>query len=270
MIAPTASVTSVAPTVKAQSAIPARTNPLVAINQAIQSFVHHVQVQYFKTPPKITGYTVPPQNADGTAPDRASAQQLIPGVPWGNADPTPAGATSAVAAAKATVTASTNPLTNAVHGIFSWFKKTFNNTAPTVSISVPTKNVDGTYTGEITASDVDGDPLTIQYTPTTLDGTTAVTDHGDGTFTYTYTPSESVATTPNSTHTFYFVVEETNAAAHFHGVDQIFDVIAQTVLGNLLRALNIEQFYEWPPYIPSAWAWGSDSVTVPIGPVETR
>ena len=348
-------------TARPASATPA--NPLVALNQAIQSFVHHIQTQYLNTPPKITGYTVPVENADGTysghvtvvdkdgdpltysvwqpadggiatidqsgnytltpseyalsrpgsaelyvqvvesnafdhyhgfnqifgklvepvlikalgpngwppysAPSYATVQLVVPSVPWGNTDPSPAGTTSTLATAKvAGLTASAaNPLTAAIAGVQAWIKKTFYNTAPTVTMLPPTKNADGTYTGQFTASDVDGDPLTIQFTASMIYGTTSVVDHGDGTYTYTYAPSELALTEPNLTYHLFFTAVESNAAAHFHGPVQIQEFIVDATLGNLLRALIYDPFNELPRYSPFTRARGSASVPIAVGPV---
>lgn len=164
-------------------------------------------------------------------------------------------------------TAATNPLNSFVLGIQAWITKTFNNTAPTVTSSTPTKNTDGTYTGQLAISDIDGDPLTIEYTASSAYGTTALTDHGDGTYTYTYTPSEFALTTPNFTYRIVFTAVETNAAAHFHGPEQIRDLIVDATLGNLVRALINDPFNEWPPYSPFNRARGSATVPVAVGPV---
>jgi hypothetical protein len=331
-------------------------NPLVTLNQAVQSFLHNVQATYFNTPPKITGYTVPVENSDGTysghvtvvdkdgdpltysayppfdggavtvdedgnytytpsghaptdpetgafyvnvveanaydhyhginqifakivepvllkalgpnawppysAPNYARAQQFIPGVPWGNTDPSPTGTTSTLATARATAAP---PATPAV-GSLAWFKKTFANTAPKVTVSTPIKNADGTYTGQVTTSDADGDPLTIEYSAT-QDGTTTLSDHGDGTYTFTYTPSESAATTPNFKYYFYVSASEANAASHFHSFEQIVIAIAKATLGNFLRAIDPGYRHLISPYDPLEWSYGSAGVTIPVGPV---
>ena len=341
------------PTAKA-AAKPA--NPMVKLNQAVQSFLHNVQVQYFNTPPKITGYTVPVENADGTytgrvtvvdkdgdplsysayrpydgsevtvdqngnytytpsnyaltkpttgafyvnvvesnaydhyhginqifakivepvllkalgpngwppyyAPSYAGAQQFIPGVPWGNTDPVRAATTSTLATARSAT--ATSPTAGV--GIVAWFKKTFANTRPSVTVSTPVKNADGTYTGQATASDVDGDPLSIEYSAS-QDGVTTLTDHGDGTYTYTYVPSNAAATTPNFKYYFHFAAYEANAASHFHSFEQIVVAIAEATLGNLLRALDPTYDRVLGRYVPSDWAWGAGEVTIPIGPV---
>lgn len=180
----------------------------------------------------------------------------------------PAPSTSATAKAAGLPTPATNPLNSFVHGIQAWIKKTFNNTAPTVTFSTPTKNADGTYTGQLTASDVDRDPLTIQYTASSAYGTTALTDHGDGTYTYTYTPSEFALSIPNYTYHIPFTAVETNAASHFHGPEQIRELIVDATLGNLVRFLfPYDPFNEWPPYSPFDRARGSATVPVPVGPV---
>lgn len=227
----------VLPTSKAQNATSAPANPLVAVNHAIRSFLHNIQVQLF-TPP---------------APKTAAA--------------TTAAATST--------------------DFYSWFKKTFSNTLPTITVSPPTKNADGTYTGQFTASDVDGDPLTIRDpfqtgSPTTLpdqgdgpitllnhgDGPTTVTDHGDGSYTYTYTPSATASATPNYQHTFIFAAVETNGALHFHSLTQLVDAILQATIGNLLRAFDPSLgSIVIPPYAPSNWSQSEAAVTLTIGPV---
>lgn len=175
--------------------------------------------------------------------------------------------TLATAKAESLPTAATNPLNSFVHGIQAWITKTFNNTAPTITISTPTKNTDGTYTGQFTASDVDGDPLTIEYTASMIYGTTSVADHGDGTYTYTYTPSEAALTEPNLTYHLSFTAVETNAAAHFHGPAQIRELIVDATLGNLLRAVIADPFNELPRYSPFDRARGRASVPVAVGPV---
>lgn len=170
---------------------------------------------------------------------------------------------------------------------YSWFKKTFSNTLPTITVSPPTKNADGTYTGQFTASDVDGDPLTIRDpfqtgSPTTLpdqgdgpitllnhgDGPTTVTDHGDGSYTYTYTPSATASATPNYRHTFIFAAVETNGALHFHSLTQLVDAILQATIGNLLRAFDPSLgSIVIPPYAPANWSQSEAAVTLTIGPV---
>lgn len=261
----TVSAATAAPKVTAVTAAKAATapaNPLVALNQAVQSFLHSIQVQYFNTPPKITGHTAPVENADGTYSGHVTVVDKD-GDPLAYSAPVTAKPAAPVAAAIS------NPLTTLVYGIEGWINKTFNSTVPSVTVSSPTKNTDGTYTGQITASDIDGDPLSLAYY-TTQDGTTTLADHDDGTYTYTYTPSESATTTPNSKYSIYVVATETNAASHFHGPVQIQDAIMQATLGNLLRALDPSYSRVLPPYAPSNWARGSTSVSVPVGPVVPR
>ena len=211
------------------------TNPVVKLNKAVQSFLHGIQVQYFNTPPRLTGSTVP------------------------------IGTTSTLATAKSAAVA-TDPFTNGVRSLQSWIKKTFYNTAPTVTISLPTKNADGSYTGQITASDVDGDPLRFEFGGSN-GSTTTVIDHGDGTYTYTFTPSEASLTKPNSTYFFHFTAFETNAATHFHGGAQIRELVEQSTLVKLARTLFPSYSQFWPPYSAIDWAFGEGFLTVPIGPV---
>lgn len=224
------------------------------IGQVVQTALHNAlgQLHY------------PPYNA----PDYATVSATVPGVPWGNTDPSAGAKVSAklTAASAPTTTALTDPLTTLVYGLQGWFNRTFNNTAPAVTIGAPTKNTDGSYTGQITATDLDGDPLAVHYDPP-RNGTITVTDHGDGTYTYTFIPSDAALTTPNSVFSFAFSAVETNAADHFHGLPQIQDFIVQSTLGNFARALIPSYSYSWPPYSPTDWAWGSDLLRVPIGPV---
>ncbi|MCX2713874.1 hypothetical protein [Mycolicibacterium sp. J2] len=203
-----------------------------------------------------------------SAPDYATTRATIPGVPWGNTDPAADAKVSAklTAASVPTAAAFTDPLTTLVYGLQGWFNRTFNNTAPTVAIGAPTKNADGSYTGQITATDIDGDPLAVHYDPP-RNGTITVTDHGDGTYTYTFVPSDAALTTPNSQFLFAFSAVETNANDHFHGLPQIQDFIVQSTLGNFARAVIPSYGYSWAPYSATDWAWGSDLLRVPIGPV---
>lgn len=209
----------------------------------------------------------PPYNA----PDYATTRATVPGVPWGNTDPTAGAKVSAklTAASVPTATAFTDPLTTLVYGLQGWFNRTFNNTAPTIAVGAPTKNADGSYTGQITATDIDGDPLAIRYDAKDA-GVTTLIDHGDGTYTYTYTPSEAAATTPNYKHYFYFVAVETNAGAHFHGPPQLQNAIIQATLGNLLRAMDPSYSRVIPPYAPADWGSAGGSASVAVGPVVTN
>ncbi|GAS98160.1 glycoside hydrolase family 16 [Mycolicibacterium canariasense] len=203
-----------------------------------------------------------------SAPDYATTRATVPGVPWGNTDPTAGVKVSAklTAASAPTATAFTDPLTTLVYGLQGWFNRTFNNTLPTVTMSAPTKNADGSYTGQITATDIDGDPLQVNLTPT-RNGTITYTDHGNGTYTYTFIPSEAALTTPNSVFSLFVSAVETNANDHFHGLPQIQDFIVQSTLGNFARALVPSYSYSWPPYDALTWAISGASIRVPIGPV---
>ncbi|MEN4478340.1 hypothetical protein [Mycolicibacterium cosmeticum] len=207
----------------------------------------------------------PPYNA----PDYATTRATVPGVPWGNTDPTAGAKVSAklTAASVPTATAFTDPLTTLVYGLQGWFNRTFNNTAPTIAVGAPTKNADGSYTGQITATDIDGDPLQVNLTPVVRNGTITYTDHGDGTYTYTFIPSEAALTTPNSVFSLFVSAVELNANDHFHGLPQIQDFIVQSTLGNFARAVVPSYSYSWPPYDALTWSINGASIRVPIGPV---
>jgi hypothetical protein len=224
------------------------------IGQVVQTALHNAfgQLHY------------PPYNA----PDYATVRATVPGVPWGNTDPTAGAKVSAklTAASVPTAAAFTDPLTTLVYGLQGWFNRTFNNTLPTVTISAPTKNADGSYTGQITATDIDGDPLQVNLTPV-RNGTITYTDHGDGTYTYTFVPSEAALTTPNSVFSLFVSAVELNANDHFHGLPQIQDFIVQSTLGNFARAVVPSYSYSWPPYDALTWSINGASIRVPIGPV---
>lgn len=224
------------------------------IGQVVQTALHNAfgQLHY------------PPYNA----PDYATVSATVPGVPWGNTDPSAGAKVSAklTAASAPTTTAFTDPLTALVYGVQGWFNRTFNNTLPTVTISTPTKNADGSYTGQITATDIDGDPLQVNLTPV-RNGTITYTDHGNGTYTYTFIPSEAALTTPNSVFSLFVSAVETNANDHFHGLPQIQDFIVQSTLGNFARAVVPSYSYSWPPYDALTWSINGASIRVPIGPV---
>ncbi|MGB8405757.1 MAG: hypothetical protein WCE30_16965 [Mycobacterium sp.] len=165
---------------------------------------------------------------------------------------------------KATATpaaATTNPLISLQTGIQNWIHETFFNTAPTITVGTPTKNADGSYTGQITTNDADGDPLKITFDPN-YGGTTTLQNTGNNTYTYTYTPSSSALSTPGYSQNLYFTVTETNADSHFHGPAQIQNAIVEATVGAVLRALH----FAFPPYDAASWGSASGYVDVAVGP----
>lgn len=327
-------------------------NPLVAFNEAVQTFFKNVQRQYFNTAPRITGHTAPTLNADGTytgqihavdadgdpliysagrAPfgsdliidqqgnytltpsayaltregtgelaftvveanadehyhginqliekavrtalqpvfgqfglfvgyvpeNYAYARVVLPSTPWGNSDPTPNLATASPSAFRAAATPSTatNPLQLAFDNFQEAIQRTFFNSLPEVTLTEPTRNADGSYTGRIVATDADGDPLTISGN-FAAGGTTTLDADGY----YTYTPSDSVSSIPGFVHTIAFRIVEDNAANHFHGPAQIRNAIEATVLHALFGPLG------YPPYSAESWGTVRADVRIPVGP----
>src|SRR5882757_3869269 len=93
-----------------------------------------------------------------------------------------------------------------------------NNRTPTAH---PVSNAQdpqtGVITGNLNATDLDGDPLT--YTVTTSPTHGGVTVHSDGS--YTYTPDADFALS-GGTDTVRVQIREANAATHLHGITGLF------------------------------------------------
>ena len=107
-----------------------------------------------------------------------------------------------------------NPLADALYGIFRRIQSTFFNSSPTASPrQTPGQSSAGVVTGEVGEYDPDGDPLAISLKANPTRG--AVILNADGS--YTYTPSQALATS-GGTDTFTVTIKETNAAGHIHGI----------------------------------------------------
>ena len=348
--------TTALPAAKAQPS--ASANPLNAVGEAIQSFLHNIQVQYFNTRPKVASYTLPTLNADGTysgqvvfedkdgdpltysayppydgstvtvdqsgnytltpsedaltqpksggfyikvvesnadahyhglsqivekivrtalysvlgqfhfppyyAPGYGTSQIFVPGVPWGNTDPSPIATASALPSAKAasTAAAAANPLTTlsdtigqALQDFQDIIHRTFFNSRPTITVTEPVRNAEGTFTGRVSIADADGDPLTLIFNPN-YGGLTTVDADGN----YTYTPSESVLSIPGFKQDLYFKVVETNADKHFHGPEQILYAIVRPVLYAFFGQFG------YPPYAASDWGTTTSNTIFLVNP----
>ncbi|MEZ0052902.1 hypothetical protein ABIA30_003927 [Mycobacterium sp. MAA66] len=211
---------------------------------------------------RALGFNYPPYSAAswGSASGWVDVAVGPPVNPSGSAAAVPLAATINPAASMTTTpksAASTNPLTN----LQNWIHETFFNTAPTVTVGTPTKNADGSYTGQVTTYDADGDPLKITFNPN-AGGTTTLQDDGNNTYTYTYTPSSSALSTPGYSQNIYFTVTETNADSHFHGPAQIQNAIVEATVGTVLRALG----FNYPPYSAASWGTATGYVDVAVGP----
>lgn len=143
-----------------------------------------------------------------------------------------ASATSAAATPAATTTV-TNPivaLVTAIQKALLAFRATYFNTPPKITVGASTKNADGTYTGQLVVSDVDGDPLAVYVTSPSTWGTTTVHAVDANTYTYTYTPSATAPITAGFTDDLTFSVQETNASSHYHGLGQFLAYLTEEVL----------------------------------------
>lgn len=162
----------------------------------------------------------------------------------------------------AATTTTTNPITalvTAIQKALLGFQSMFFNTPPKITVSTPTKGADGTYTGQIVASDADGDPLTI-YFDANAGGTTTLQSTGTNTYSYTYTPSATALATPGYSHDFSFAAQENNAASHWHGFAQMLAYI-ETLGGGSSHA--------WFLYNPLNWGTTTAVLVVNIVPAAT-
>lgn len=168
-------------------------------------------------------------------------------------------ATPKAAAATTTTATVTNPITalvTAIQKALLSFQAMFFNTPPTITAGAPTKNADGTYTGQIVASDIDGDPLDVYVEYGGARGTTTLqaVNTATNTYTYTYTPSATVAT--GTTDTLTFGAQETNAASHYHGFSQLLAFIEYQLEPPLYK--------QEIGYYPSEWGTTTTDVVVTV------
>lgn len=188
------------------------------------------------------------------APERTTAPTADSNVAPASPKLTTASAAPFKAAAAPTATPA-NPLQQVLDNFQKAVQRALFNSPPEVTITEPTRNADGSFTGRIVASDADGDPLTISGN-FFAGGRTTLDDDGN----YTYTPSESALSTPGFVQILTFRVAEDNAASHFHGPAQIQNWIERTALYALLRVFG------YPPYSAASWGTTSVDVRIPVGP----
>lgn len=173
----------------------------------------------------------------------------------------PAAALSALPAARATASASASAGFNPFAALEKAFRKSFLNTAPTIaSATGPTRDIDGNYTGQVTATDVDDDPLTYSIGIEPKRGTAGVDAAGN----YTYVPDPELAAS-GGTVTFYIYADEANAGTHLHG----FNELAARLLDPLYRLLNSivpQNPYQFPTYRASNYSRTAHYVKVIVPP----
>lgn len=171
----------------------------------------------------------------------------------------------------ATTATTTNPITTFITTVITniqkallGFQTMFFNTPPKITVTTPTKNADGTYTGQFVGTDADGDPLTYSAGVVTQWGTTTVDNVGNNTYTYTYTPSATIAAT-GGTVLVDIGVYETNYAAHFHGLAQIEQYLLDPLNTYLSRFTGNEGPLFAGSYYPFSWgaAYVNELITIP-------
>lgn len=172
-------------------------------------------------------------------------------------DPTPSARTLAAAQASATASAGFNPFA----ALEKAFRKSFINTAPTISgSSGPTRNSDGSFTGQVIGADVDDDPLTYSIGTAPSRGTASVDADGN----YTYVPDAELAA-GGGTVTFYIHATEANVGTHLHGLNEftakLFDPLLQ-----LMNYLVPQNRYQYPKYDAYGYARAQHYVRVTVPP----
>ncbi|ANE80301.1 hypothetical protein A7U43_14155 [Mycobacterium adipatum] len=142
------------------------------------------------------------------------------------------------------------------------FRKTFINTAPTnAGSSGPVRNDDGTFTGQVIATDVDDDPLNYSIGYTGPSGGTA-TVAADGT--WTYTPGAELATN-GGRDSFVIRIVEANAGTHLHGLNE-FTALLFDPLYQLLNYFIPQNRFKFPKYNPQTYAYTEHYVGVTVPP----
>ncbi|MGU3501866.1 Ig-like domain-containing protein [Mycobacterium sp. C31M] len=152
-----------------------------------------------------------------------------------------------------------NPLVTAGQALQDFLRniqRQYFNTRPQITgYSVPTRNADGTYSGQIYATDADGDPLVYSVRNGAPFGSNLTIEQNGN---YTLTPS-AYALTREGTGELTFDVVEANAGEHFHGIHRVFEKAIRNALQPIFG-----QFRLYVDYVPEYYAF--DRVVLPSTP----
>ena len=173
------------------------------------------------------------------------------------ADLAPSARGLTTAKARAAATAGFNPFA----ALEKAFRKTFINTAPTIAgSSGPTRNSDGTFTGQVIVADVDDDPLAYSIGTAPVRGTATVDADGN----YSYIPDAELAAS-GGTVTFYIHAEEANAGSHLHGFNE-FTALLFNPLYQFLNNLVPQNRFKFPTYHQYTYSRTQHYVRVTVPP----